>query len=466
MENKGKKVSLQLFEETARNNGYEVFTPEEVAAYYKEGLMKSMVGQMDSANKEEFVSDIMHLQKAVVIDENGKETVRYYRKAQVKWEETANGIILKGLEGVYTDTPENRRLNRVGEAYVAEENVLKSILDNDEDILKAVRTGRYADTPENRRLHRVGQPYKAREKKAGDEAKGEKKKTSNKNSSEDYTDKNIQKDIISSFKKVYPASSYNYLNKVYNYYKKSGMSVEEYTSLANGELKDNEISKMKEYFKSRDKGGEIKEDTDEYEESERKRKKEFGEFMDSHKDFVSVGGGNYAKINKVKPNGDLEVTYARKGEKDWNDVIKKGSEDYKELEAYGKIPKDEKSDKGKVDKEDKKPEQKPENKDTSKSGDNEESYTRVKFDDLPNSGKVNLKKKYLTPKRKAAADNKLSDISKMDTSELKKMEKGLVNDLNKNFEAIKKSQRAELLYSIMKVKGELEKRGKESQKKE
>ena len=32
MENKGKKVSLQLFEETARNNGYEVFTPDEVAS--------------------------------------------------------------------------------------------------------------------------------------------------------------------------------------------------------------------------------------------------------------------------------------------------------------------------------------------------------------------------------------------------------------------------------------------------
>ena len=45
MENKGKKVSLQLFEETARNNGYEVFTPDEVASYYKEGIIdrKSVV---------------------------------------------------------------------------------------------------------------------------------------------------------------------------------------------------------------------------------------------------------------------------------------------------------------------------------------------------------------------------------------------------------------------------------------
>lgn len=94
-----------------------------------------------------------------------------------------------------------------------------------------------------------------------------------------------------------------------------------------------------------------------------------------------------------------------------------------------------------------------------------ETYTRVKFDDIPNSGKINLKK-YLSDKVREGVDEKWSNIKNIPTENLKKMEKGLVNDLNKNFEAIKKSQRAELLYSIMKVKGELEKRGKESQKKE
>ena len=162
------KVTLKAFEQVARNNDYEVFTPEEVAAYYKEGLMKSMAGQMDSANKEEFVSDIMHLQKAVVSDENGKETVRYYRKAQVKWEETANGIILKGLEGVYTDAPENRLLNRVGEAYVASKEDVEAILNGSEELAKAVKTGWYQDNAENRRLHRVGQPYKIGEEENKD----------------------------------------------------------------------------------------------------------------------------------------------------------------------------------------------------------------------------------------------------------------------------------------------------------
>ena len=108
---------------------------------------------------------------------------------------------------------------------------------------------------------------------------------------------------------------------------------------------------------------------------------------------------------------------------------------------------------------------KEENKPEPKKEETEESYTRVKFEDVPNSGKVNLKK-YLSEKVRQGVDEKWSNIKNIPTDNLKKMEKGLVNDLNKNFEAIKKSQRAELLYSIMKVKGELEKRGKESQKKE
>lgn len=90
-----------------------------------------------------------------------------------------------------------------------------------------------------------------------------------------------------------------------------------------------------------------------------------------------------------------------------------------------------------------------------------ETFTRVKFDDVPNSGKVNLKK-YLSGKVKANADKNLGILSKVSTDNLKKMEQGLVNDFNKKFDDLPKSQRAEKLYSIMKVKEELAKRGKEA----
>lgn len=94
----------------------------------------------------------------------------------------------------------------------------------------------------------------------------------------------------------------------------------------------------------------------------------------------------------------------------------------------------------------------------------EESFTRVKFDDVPNSGKVNLKK-YLSGKMKRSADEAWGDISKIETKDLQKMERGLVEDFNRQFDELPKSRRAEKLYAIMKVKGELSKRGKEDQKK-
>lgn len=89
----------------------------------------------------------------------------------------------------------------------------------------------------------------------------------------------------------------------------------------------------------------------------------------------------------------------------------------------------------------------------------EQVYTRVKFEDIPNSGKVNLKK-YLSGKMKRSADEAWGDISRIDTEGLRKMERGMVEDFNRQFDDLPKSRRAEKLYAIMKVKGELAKRDK------
>ena len=90
-----------------------------------------------------------------------------------------------------------------------------------------------------------------------------------------------------------------------------------------------------------------------------------------------------------------------------------------------------------------------------------ESFTRVKFDDVPNSSKVNLKK-YLSDKRRKAVDEQWGKITEITDSDLKKMEAGLVKKFNEGFESSSKSQRAEDLYHIMKVKGELQKRSKKN----
>lgn len=94
-----------------------------------------------------------------------------------------------------------------------------------------------------------------------------------------------------------------------------------------------------------------------------------------------------------------------------------------------------------------------------------EPFTRVKFDDLPNSGKVNLKK-YLSGKRREKIDSQWKDAGKISDADLKKMEAGLVKKFNDSFDSSSKSQRAEDLYNIMKVKGELQKRGNETKKTE
>lgn len=107
---------------------------------------------------------------------------------------------------------------------------------------------------------------------------------------------------------------------------------------------------------------------------------------------------------------------------------------------------------------------KEENKPEPKKEETEESYTRVKFEDVPNSGKVNLKK-YLSDKVRNQADENLGVLSKVSFENLQTMEKALIKEFNFQFGGLSKSRRAEKLYSIMKVKSELENRKQEESKK-
>lgn len=158
------KFNKEKFESVVAEHDFEVFSPEEVASFYKEGVMKSAQNELTDDEKKEFVADCMSLSKAIVVDNDGKESLVYFRKSQVNWETSEDGVLMKGVAGVYADTPTNRLLGRVGEAYIPDDEFMKSLEnDTENSIAKAARTGRYADTPENRRLHRVGQPYKKRE---------------------------------------------------------------------------------------------------------------------------------------------------------------------------------------------------------------------------------------------------------------------------------------------------------------
>lgn len=306
----------------------------------------------------------------------------------------------------------------------------KSILN---ERLEKSRSGIYADTSENRRKHRVGQKYGSEKK---EEEKPE-KTDPNKMSPEQQLEA-INKVIaaVNEGKLKLPPEEINTLVA------KKTMA-EEAVKQAKGEKKPDKASDPIYQVQQKKKEASKKYDS-KREEARQKYDKEADEIR--------------SEIDKLYESDHPDA--AKKRKELWNTLKEKTNK----YDAETSRLKDEyEAEYKKLDEAEDKLYDQRQKEETSKEV--KESFTRVKFEDVPNSGKVNLKK-YLSEKVRKGVDEKWSNIKNIPTDNLKKMEKGLVNDLNKNFEAIKKSQRAELLYSIMKVKGELERRGKESQKKE
>ena len=279
----------------------------------------------------------------------------------------------------------------------------KSILN---ERLEKSRSGTYADTSENRRKHRVGQKY-------GSEKKEEEKP--------EKTDPN----------KMSPEQQLEAINKVIAAVNEGKLKLppEEINTLVAKKTMAEEAVKQAKGEKKPEK----KEEPKKEEVNNLQRRKELSEKVER---LISEKKKKFPNPDIESPMSDEEKRLTKEIADTWSEINKLIQENRKSKE---------------------------ESKSEPKQGETEESYTRVKFEDVPNSGKVNLKK-YLSEKVRKGVDEKWSNIKNIPTDNLKKMEKGLVNDLNKNFEAIKKSQRAELLYSIMKVKGELESRGKETSK--
>lgn len=129
-----KLVPAEKFREVALNNGYEVFDEAQVADYAKDAMMKSQAGALSQKDKDEFAVEVAGLMKAICTNEDGSQCILYYRKPLVDWKIDGNGVVMKGIAGTYTDTPENRKLNRVGQAYVPSPDVIKSIYGGKDDI--------------------------------------------------------------------------------------------------------------------------------------------------------------------------------------------------------------------------------------------------------------------------------------------------------------------------------------------
>lgn len=343
----------------------------------------------------------------------------------------------------------------------------KSILN---ERLEKSRSGIYADTSENRRKHRVGQKYGSEKK---EEEKPEKTSSNEKDPTKELeaVDKVIA--AINEGKLKLPQEEIMVLIEKKNNLELAKRQAEKIHSGVKANEEKRNAAEVKETSKKINEAQ--KEETQE-QKGEKKtdkasdpiyqvqqKKKEASKKYDSKREearqkYDKEADEIRSEIDKLYESDHPDA--AKKRKELWNTLKEKTNK----YDAETSRLKDEyEAEYKKLDEAEDKLYDQRQKEETSKEV--KESFTRVKFEDVPNSGKVNLKK-YLSEKVRKGVDEKWSNIKNIPTDNLKKMEKGLVNDLNKNFEAIKKSQRAELLYSIMKVKGELERRGKESQKKE
>lgn len=385
-----------------------------------------------------------------------------------------NERLEKSRSGIYADTSENRRKHRVGQKYGSEkkeeEKPEKSSF-NEKDpakeleavnkVIAAINEGKLKLPQEEimvliekknnlelakRQAEKIHSGVKANEEKRNAAEAKETSKKINEAQKKEEEKPSLSKEKLESAKDGSSITIKNAQtgNTVISYTKKDGQWFSK-NSMTRGEVKASpeQVSKTVEGYNRKTYSTKI----DLVEETKSEPKKEAsGKASETDKEDLREARKKLAYLQDNE-----ERLIKRDGKEKYEERLKQAKDEVAKL-------------KGEKPKEEKKPEAKSGEKEET-SEEVKESYTRVKFEDVPNSGKVNLKK-YLSEKVRQGVDEKWSNIKNIPTDNLKKMEKGLVNDLNKNFEAIKKSQRAELLYSIMKVKGELERRGKESQKKE
>ena len=388
-----------------------------------------------------------------------------YLRYQIKWLKKnmvtlTERTIMKSRSGVYSDTAENRRKHRVGQKYGAEKqsddgektekketdpakeleavNKVIAAINEGKMTLPAAEVIKLSEKKQRleaakKQAEKINAGVKANEEKKNAEEAKETSKKINEAQKKEAENKDKPADELASAREELQ----RHKDKKDSWIAKYGKNSYE-TRLE--QIKDN-VERLKNKTRSEKekkadeknskKAAEMKEKV------EPEKKEASKESSETDKDDLREAR---RKLSYLQDNEERLIK--RDGKEKYDERLKQAKDEVAKLK--GDAPKEE-------------PKSEP------KQSEAEESYTRIKFDDVPNSGKINLKK-YLSEKVRKGVDEKWSNIKNIPTENLKKMEKGLVNDLNKNFEAIKKSQRAELLYSIMKVKGELESRGKETSK--
>lgn len=337
-------------------------------------------------------------------------------------------LIEKSRSGVYQDTPENRRLHRVGQRYgkvVQKEEDFESFaaryekeyrrkhsgspVKNSEIRYEALKAWDKMHSSENSRLHHVGQKYGGAKK---DETKQEGALPKVNLSEKDFR-REVNEEAMEKFANA-KVKLYHYLAAPTDYYDNDGNLMRSTPAITEfySDRSYSSIGGYQIYFDRADSIGLFK-----------------------TKESAIAALNKYVNAMKVKGHSKSKWTYDKLNSRyRWNYTIPTPPE--KQVEE---VP-------SKVEKQPVKEYDEKQDKPTS----------RVTFADVPRSREVNLKK-YLTDSRRKDVDRLMQTVDGMSSSAIKQAHDAAVKKFNDNFDNMKKSERASALYVIMKYKDLLNK---------
>ena len=484
-----KLVPVEKFREVALNNGYEVFDEAQVAAYVKDFMTKSQAGEVLQEDKDEFAVDMAGLQKAICANEDGNQCTLYYRKPLVDWKVDGNGFVMKGIAGTYTDTPENRKLNRVGQVYVANPDVIKAIYSDIEKSVKEdeavvdAELAKQADsikksclvvTADADRRLALGEIDEALCKSVKgdinlyltswgdtlDECCDVVKSEDLADVREDLADATAAfADIVKAAHGRYADNAKNRrLHRVGQEYGKAGQKDDK------GEKKQGAADDESGEKPSRN-GDSVKRDISILEENKDKIVEKYGqEAYDKKIEALKKEGEDFEQKETVKQlkeradKQDAEEEERKKAEKRAKRQERRRARHAAKKQAEeidrGVRAAEEKRNLEEIKRTNEKINaamKKQSDADRKSAEMSEKPTSRVTFADVPRSKEVNLKK-YLTDSRRKQVDYLMKAAEVMPKSTVKQMHDAAVKKFNDNFDSLKKSERASALYVIMKYK--------------
>lgn len=293
------------------------------------------------------------------------------------------------------------------------------------DLFKAAH-GRYADNAKNRRLHRVGQEYghAAKEKVPGPGRKSAQQDGEQKNplaaKLDTLSPTQLSKIVDTADKKIQEFKDKGYeqgvqkLEEISREARKRLMGDEAY------EKKDL-VQRVKDSVSDEKTAGKVEQD-----------------WEDKIRDYISEHYPTQANVTAEtnSPKG-REERERMKNDPELKRMLEQQDREFKEAENTNKKM----------------------NEAVKQGG---ESFTRVNLPDIPNAHKVNLTK-YLSAKRKKAVDDawekaKFDSLSREKVGVFQEGYNKLRERFNNNFDDMSKSERAELLYKILKMKNAMERK--------